>query len=691
MHAAGLFLLYLLLGDGGRETPTVLEGSLADLLSLPERDDDVAAALRQRNWARVLCRCQDPNHQHLGGLQTGYAALQLSDWSMAEAGFQEALALGGELQDWALWGLGKALAENPENQRDGGLVPEARHRILEAWLKIGPDSPRWRQVKEFVCTAQEPNAQVPAICAVPAGDQRPSGDVALERLYSAHRYRELLGVLEKALADARVTGDERCRLSFWMGKTLGRTGRETASLPWLERVYQDCRLSAGVNIEQTLYLLSDHSCRAGNLDLCRKAARRIEKTYPSSRFGDDALLGLARLHERRGNPDTADRTVERLFRLFPNGDMAPDAAFLKIFREWKAGRFRQAQTAAEHYLSLASDWTGDYRTAGRISYWKARAIGAQRRGMEARSLYREILCRRPLSWYSLLSFSKLHRPGRDALRWMTKTCGKKADLPEPGELSLEQASPGLVRAARLYALGLEIWAQAELSRVSWPKDEKEALLQAAFFSALGVVEKSHDILRRACPSLDGSLPEGAAVRWWKLAFPRPFMRIVEPESAASGVPPSLTLAITREESGFNPRAKSYAHAMGLMQLLKKTARWIGKPLGLRPDEEDLYRPEVNIRLGARYLGMLLEELGHPALAAAAYNCGGGCVRKLLARNRGTDLDEFVELIPYAQTQRYTKRVIGSAAAYQLLYEGRLYPEFLRSGLDYHRKKRAGRR
>jgi soluble lytic murein transglycosylase len=164
-----------------------------------------------------------------------------------------------------------------------------------------------------------------------------------------------------------------------------------------------------------------------------------------------------------------------------------------------------------------------------------------------------------------------------------------------------------------------------------------------------------------------SFPAGPNLLWWKLAYPRPHLVTLEKWAKAHGIPPELAFAITREESGFNPKARSHASALGLMQLLRKTARWVGREAGLRPSESDLFRPDINVRLGTRYLAMLYKDLGHLALAVSGYNCGGGCVKKLRKRHTTRELDEFVELIPYAETNRYTKRVLSSLAIYTWLY------------------------
>jgi soluble lytic murein transglycosylase len=124
----------------------------------------------------------------------------------------------------------------------------------------------------------------------------------------------------------------------------------------------------------------------------------------------------------------------------------------------------------------------------------------------------------------------------------------------------------------------------------------------------------------------------------------------------------------REESAFNPDAKSPASAFGLMQLIAPTARLAAKGTDIVVDEDALKQPEVSIALGARVLGSLRKSFpGYPACAIAAYNAGPRPVRRWLAERPNDDVDVFVDRIGFDETRAYVKRVIASAAAYAYLY------------------------
>jgi soluble lytic murein transglycosylase len=154
-----------------------------------------------------------------------------------------------------------------------------------------------------------------------------------------------------------------------------------------------------------------------------------------------------------------------------------------------------------------------------------------------------------------------------------------------------------------------------------------------------------------------------------LRFPLAFRKPVMKEAQTHAIEPAWVFAVMRQESAFSPDAQSPAGAMGLMQLMPRTARQVARKLNTRIQHQlQLFDADTNIRLGSAYLRRLLNELdGHEALATAAYNAGPARVRSWLPESETMPSDLWIEAVPFSETRHYVKRVF----TYTAIYENRL--------------------
>ena len=142
-------------------------------------------------------------------------------------------------------------------------------------------------------------------------------------------------------------------------------------------------------------------------------------------------------------------------------------------------------------------------------------------------------------------------------------------------------------------------------------------------------------------SLQNALTEATAVQ----ANTQPtsksqILNVVSQISKKHGVDEKLVQALIKQESGFNPKAKSKSGAIGLMQLMPATA----KNLGVK----DPYNTVQNVEGGVKYLKSMLNKYnGNVILALAAYNAGPGAV------------DKYSGVPPYQETQNYVKNILAN--------------------------------
>jgi soluble lytic murein transglycosylase len=154
-------------------------------------------------------------------------------------------------------------------------------------------------------------------------------------------------------------------------------------------------------------------------------------------------------------------------------------------------------------------------------------------------------------------------------------------------------------------------------------------------------------------------------------FPLTYWDSIRRQSALRGLDPYIVAALIAQESTFDPQIKSVANAWGLMQVVPATGRRLARSLGIRNfSTATLTDPEINIRLGTLYFSRLIEQFGGTYYALASYNAGESRVVRWRAERPGLDEDEFIDDIPFPETQNYVKRILGTAEDYRRLYAER---------------------
>jgi soluble lytic murein transglycosylase len=159
--------------------------------------------------------------------------------------------------------------------------------------------------------------------------------------------------------------------------------------------------------------------------------------------------------------------------------------------------------------------------------------------------------------------------------------------------------------------------------------------------------------------------------WWLLyrLYPYPYRSLIERAAQRHQVDPYLVLAVIRNESKFNPAARSAAGAVGLMQLMPETAVWIATQRNQSFTMADLTDPAVNIEMGCWYLADLQRAFGGDrAVVLAAYNAGRSNVVAWLKSQTWTGERETLSQIPFPETRTYVARVLRDETIYRHLYQ-----------------------
>ena len=158
-----------------------------------------------------------------------------------------------------------------------------------------------------------------------------------------------------------------------------------------------------------------------------------------------------------------------------------------------------------------------------------------------------------------------------------------------------------------------------------------------------------------------------------LLYPAPYQLPLLTYSDREKIDARFVLSLMRQESRFDPSAKSSAAARGLMQFIPSTAEGAASALELSsfaPD--DLYDPDTALNFGTHHVAMLFRDFpGQPAAVAAAYNAGADRMIRWLRRSHGMDPDFYVPEVRFPQTKDYVEKVMSNYRVYRHLYDNRL--------------------
>lgn len=154
----------------------------------------------------------------------------------------------------------------------------------------------------------------------------------------------------------------------------------------------------------------------------------------------------------------------------------------------------------------------------------------------------------------------------------------------------------------------------------------------------------------------------------KIFYPIKYDEYIQKYSKEYGVDRYLILAIIKAESNFNDNAESKKGAKGLMQLMYSTAQDISKSLDMKFEEKDILQPEINIKLGTKYISQLIQKYNNLELALAAYNAGSGNVDTWILNGTLKQDGSNIENIPFKETNNYVRKILKDYKIYKKLYE-----------------------
>ena len=423
-------------------------------------------------------------------------------------------------------------------------------------------------------------------------------------LFNQKRYSEAAETYEKA--------EEK----FWKVYSLYRAGGKETFTSSLEELLKSGDGRAG----SILIAVASDKRREGEIEEALRAYQNVLEQYPSE--SENALWGIGWTYFMSGAYEKASEVFARLY------EKSSDTKYL---------------------------------------YWKIRSLEAS--GKDVKDSY-HTLRKKNGDFYSAMSFLRMKEPieqlGTKETMESHGDTGTPENNPPPPPFNsllskgeLKGGDTGVKkfeRAEALFELGLSKDALSELLFISKITTSIEDILYiGSKLQAIGEY--------RYLVILTNRLPAIETVH--HLRYPHAYWNIVEPVSQQYSIDPFLVLSVMREESTFDPNAKSTAGALGLMQLMPQTAFRFNRDLHLRiTNVSHVCNVRNNIHVGTFYLSTLIREFGSYAYALAAYNAGEEKVRKWIQKGNYKSVDEFIEDIPYNETRNYVKKVMTTFFEYK---------------------------
>ena len=345
----------------------------------------------------------------------------------------------------------------------------------------------------------------------------------------------------------------------------------------------------------------------------------------------------------------AIKCYETIYTKYPESYQAAQSLWYVFYDAYVNNYNSKAKTLAKLYLEKYSNKI----STPAVKFWYAKTLLKERKIKAAKQEFRELIKSEPNSYYAYVAYNILND---SYTPFNTPCCNKITKVQEFSYEDLKQIFNNEQTLLILATFGdidllktMRLHDDFVLSYIAY----KEGNIPYSVYLASNALNKM------------SQKPQYQDARY-KLAYPKMYVEIINNYCSQYGQNAYLMLALTREESSFNKNAVSPVGATGLMQLMPKTASSLG--FG-ELSENDLFNPELNINLGVKYFSSLRDMFdGCEMLAVLSYN--GGPSNVMNWRNaafENNDFDEFVEGIPYIETQNYIKRVFGSYWNYSRIY------------------------
>ena len=480
------------------------------------------------------------------------------------------------------------------------------------------------------------------------------GDIGrAQMLFGARRYAEAKGAF--AAIRSSLSGDDRELADLRIAESDFHLGNYAAAREGVRPYLQTASRLA----EARFFYLSALR-ELGDHEQYVALSRALVAEFPDSTWAEETLNNLGTHYILTNQDEAAASTFREQYAKFPAGQHAERAAWKYGWWAYTTGNYRETIRVFE---SAAAAFARSNHRPSWI-YWAGRAHGKLGAAGERTARMRLVYADYGNSYYGRLAEAHLRRvaalPAHDAVRRVASSQPAPPSVALPTDQTIRQ-----LLAAGLYDAALN---ELRYAQRAWGTSPAIDATIAWAYHQKGELRRAITLMRRAYPQHLTAAGQEVPDEILKVIFPLAYWDSIKRESAARGLDPYVIAALIAQESTFEPKARSVANAWGLMQVVPATGRRLARTLGIRNfTTARLTDPELNIRLGTYYFSRLVQQFGGTHYALASYNAGETRVVRWRGERPGVDEDEFIDDIPFPETQNYVKRILGTAEDYRMLY------------------------
>ena len=483
-----------------------------------------------------------------------------------------------------------------------------------------------------------------------------------ERLFTAGRYSDARAVF--VALQTLVTGDNRELVELRMAQCDHLLKRHALAATAL-RAYTGTAKSRVPEAE--FYHLAAVKALGRTpeyVSLVRDFVARHAASAPS--WTERALNDLGTHYILADADESAAKVFDELYTRYPQGPFADRAAWRSGWWAYKQGEFEETIRVFESAATTLR--RADYRPSW--LYWAARAhlkLGHRDAALDG---FRKVIADYRNSYYGRAAAAQAERI-RSAVRPAGAGPVSPASLTWPAAIVPGPRPPNASLIQQLLAAEMYDDAIAELQRMR-ATGNGSPLVDASLayaFNRQGKLRFGITAMRRAYPSFMAQGGEALPREILTVIFPIDHWELLQFHASARSLDPFLVAALVAQESTFQADVRSVANAWGLMQIIPATGRRYAAMLGIKPFSTfRLVEPDVNVRIGTTYFADLVKRFGETAPALAGYNAGPDRAARWLAEHPRFERDEYIDDIPFPETQNYVKRILGTAEDYRILYK-----------------------